>query len=580
MEAQKTLKAIVIITISVLLILQLFSSASARADWLKIDPPPDVDKYDYDHDSNGCWIACAANMLAGAGYGDGSDPNERAHDIYKELCIHFDPNETGWADTALDWWLDSANNTWDTNPYKHIRFHGHRDPRPPWARTDLPKMIGNKLRDCEMVRLSIRKPTCDDSVGIYGHAITAWGDNGSSDANELTSDPNKAWVTDSDRGNLRVWEEVYSYGDYNNPNPGDSDDCNEGVGWYLRYKASSYWYIDGIVTLSTTDGNSPKQVQTIVASTNVTYNGNDPCATGLHYKIYSDANDILSYNTTIDWETNQKPTCTEDTNEIDVDWDLQYDPVPKGTTIKITAEIVIPNDPCDPNVGSGGLKQIYFTPLHFEPVLGSILIGGHSGMAGGSQHYYAPNMCGGYVICSFNIYKEYPVGNYTLLNECRSQLEYKYWQNPEMHNIHFEPEEPLPTHPPLEPPEAQYVMGNFKFGHSHALLLPDELWAYNGPWLSYYYDTPPYPACGPVDFPLNWTGQVLPYPQGQYYPKPRYCGDTGTDYLTWDLDTDCVVNFDDYTTMALAWVGDANDLGSFSTEWLDCTDPCDPYCNW
>jgi hypothetical protein len=560
-----------------MLIVQFFVSASVHADWLKMNPPPDVDKYDYGHDSNSCWIACAANMLSGAGYGDGSDPNERAHDIYKEMCNHFDPNKTGWADTALDWWLDSANNKWDTNPYKHIRFHGHRDPRPPWARTDLPMLIGNKLRDCEFVRLSIRKPTCDSSVGIYGHAITAWGDNGSSDVNELTSNPGKVWVTDSDKGNMLVWEQQYTYDDYNSPNPGDSDDCNEGPGWYINYKAGSHWYIDGIITLSTTDGNSPKRVQTIVASTSATYNGTDPCATDLHYKIYTDANDILSYTTRIDWQTNQKPTCTEtDANLISVEWNLEYDPVPKGTTVKITAEIVIPNDPCDPNVASGGLKGIYWTPMNLQAIPGSLFWGRRCGL-GSSQTYNAPNMCGGYVICSFWVYKEYPVDIYTPLGEYRFQYEYKYWQNPEVHDFQFLPEQGLP---PPEPPGARYVMGEFRFGHSYALLLDDELWAYNGPWRTYELTTPPYPELQSWTFLLRWPGQLLPYPQGQYYPKPKYCGDTGTDYLTWDLDTDCLVNFDDLAIMALDWVKDYNDLGGFASEWLDCTDPCNPYCDW
>ena len=84
----------------------------------------------------------------------------------------------------------------------------------------------------------------------------------------------------------------------------------------------------------------------------------------------------------------------------------------------------------------------------------------------------------------------------------------------------------------------------------------------------------------PYNFNLNWTGQVLPYPLGQYYPKPKYCGDAGTDYYASDLDRDCDVDFYDYADFSDGWVGDFNDLADFALEWLECTDPCDPYCNW
>lgn len=63
--------------------------ATTSGDWLKLDPPPDVDK---DFPNQTCWLATAANMLAGAGYGESSgssDVQMRARYIYDELVDHF-----------------------------------------------------------------------------------------------------------------------------------------------------------------------------------------------------------------------------------------------------------------------------------------------------------------------------------------------------------------------------------------------------------------------------------------------------------------------------------------------------------
>jgi hypothetical protein len=67
--------------------------AAAHADWLKMDPPPDVDK---DQPNLTCWLATAANMLAGADYGhSGGSPDlqARADYIYGQLVEHFGTDE-------------------------------------------------------------------------------------------------------------------------------------------------------------------------------------------------------------------------------------------------------------------------------------------------------------------------------------------------------------------------------------------------------------------------------------------------------------------------------------------------------
>ena len=69
------------------LILGLSSSAFG---YLKMAEPPDVDKQFVNLT---CWLATAANMLAGAGYGysspDTSSVQARAEHIYSELVDHF-----------------------------------------------------------------------------------------------------------------------------------------------------------------------------------------------------------------------------------------------------------------------------------------------------------------------------------------------------------------------------------------------------------------------------------------------------------------------------------------------------------
>ena len=62
----------------------LFLPGFAFADYLKINPPPDVNK-DEINEAAACWLATAANMLAGAGYGTGATVQARAEAIFEQL---------------------------------------------------------------------------------------------------------------------------------------------------------------------------------------------------------------------------------------------------------------------------------------------------------------------------------------------------------------------------------------------------------------------------------------------------------------------------------------------------------------
>jgi hypothetical protein len=510
-----------------------------------------VDKSEHgDGKKESCWVASASNLLAGAGYGDGDNVQERADEIYNEICGNLcDCNNPGWDDTAIQKWMQSNYNTWkNTNPYTVINKYGafgtnDETQRFPYARTDLPQLIGNDLRNSTFLSLSIRRPTCDANVGIGGHSMACWGDDGA-DANHIDSNPTKVKVSDSDYWNAHEPVQTYTYDDYNNPNPNDAADCNEGVGWYINYANKPHWYIDGFVTLEPTANGNNSNVRTLVTSANFTYNGNDPCALDLHYKISSNKQ-ILSYRTSIDWDTNHTPGFYEDTNYVSVSWDLNDNPVPKGSFITVTAEIVVPYDA---NGNSITADSVLWTPMLAIPLPGVGMFGRHFGMPGGSN-LNIPNMCGGYVICACTLYASPsgpPIGEY------RWQLRYSYYEDPCNHLLIFEP----------VPGPGTYFMGNFRFGHSHGLLMDDELPQFSN-WKTVQYQYPPYQVLGPKTFTLNWTG-TLPYPKGQDYIPPQNCGDPGTQYADGDINKDCKVDWQDFVL--------------FANTWLICTDPNQANC--
>ncbi len=541
-------KAIPFLSVAFFLV---FVSAVAIADWQKTNTPPDVDKAHHLHGNKPtCWMAAASNMLAGAGYGDGNDIQERADDIYLELWSHLvDGNHPGWADTAIDAWLHSAYNTWgNSNPYSVVTVRGRTYNRYPWASTELPKIVGNELRDCHYVRLGIRKPTCDSNIGKGGHAITAWGDSG--DSNDLTGNPSQVKVTDSDFWNQAQDVQTYTYDDFNDPNP-IGNDCNEGVGWYINYSNSdNHRYIDDIVILSDTgEGNNPG-TQTVVGSYKIHQNNEDANATDLHSTIAAGV-DILGYRISVDVDVNE-PDIGESggppPTSLSVDWDFPG-PVPHCTWVTITAELI---EPYDPNTSNICMANTYFTyPLVLEGKAEFIWDLRTPELPGGMA-MYEPNMCGGYVVCAFDIYKDTGT-SMDLVGKFRSQHRYRYCQSPEIHEYMLAP----------AGPESEYWAQNFRFGHSYGFLDDDELWQFSD-WLSQDY-TMRYMAA-----PTGWIPvppwPPLPYPQGQDYTTdiPEKCGDPGTPYQTADINKDCYVNL--------------KDLAVLGQEWLKCTDPNNAAC--
>ena len=524
----------VILVASVLLV-----SAATYADWMKMDPPPDVDKSAHGHTGTStCWLATAANMLAGAGYGDGTNVQDRADDIYTELVANYGTGG-GWTDTAISWWLGSANNTWAaTNPYSVVTVYGNKSPKNPWANSNGAKFIGNELRRCQFLGLSISWPTAGSSVGSGGHAIACFGDSGSK--NELTSNPSQVIVVDSDTDNGGDVQ-TYTYDNYTNPNPGGA---NEGNGWYFNY-SNNHPYIKHIVTLCPTDDPGDNvATQKVVGSYKIHQDQRFFKATDLHYTVETDV-EVLSYKTEISWSTDNKPSITEigdPRNGLIVDWDLSDNPVPYCNWVTITTEFV------EPSWNSISYKDVHFTypdilrkPLPwFRWELKTAPV----------RETNIPNISGGYVVGAFDLIDPNPddpgtgeppmptvVGQYRLLHE------YDFDQNPEDHFFLLHSLEPM-----------GYLVSNLRFGHSYGMLTTEELWHFDD-WMT--FNNEQMPLAGEIAMPLQWQG-LLPYPEGEDYTggeKPPLC----TEYLPQDLNKDCCV--------------DIGDLAIFAEAYLRCTIP-------
>lgn len=510
-------------------------SSLVSAEYLKVTPPPDVDKSAHHSDPlpPTCWLATAANMLAGAGYGNGSTLQERADDIYEDLTSHYGTGSGGWTDTALTWWLNSENNKWESNPYDVVTVYGNKT-RTPWTNSDGAQFIGNELRRCQMLGLSISWPRTSAGGSSYGgHAITCWGDSG--DKTELTSNPEKTIVADSDRDNGGDLQ-IYTYDDYTDPNPDGED---EGNGWYFNY-SNNHPFLKHIVTLCPTDNpGDHTQTQKVVGSYRIHQNNMQQPATDLHYKVGTDV-DILSYNTTIDWETAEGPDIKEDANpprELTVDWYMEDNPVPYCNWVTITTEFVVPY------WNAISYRDVFFTyngepgyilpPFRWEIITPRLEI-----------PEKIPNITGGYVVGAFELYS-YPQESPEIIGEYRFLHEYDYMQNPEFHSFRLAGIGQLPQ---------GYYAGNFRFGHSYGMLNTDELFEFND-WMTRIPQAQPLDPEKPVELALDWQGS-LPYPQGENYLgefKPPEC----TEYLPADLNKDCCVNF--------------RDLAIFAEDWLECT---------
>ena len=450
----------------------------------KMKPPPDVDKpVPIADNDNSCWMATAANMLAGAGYGNGATVQQRAADVFADMAAEFGISDRGWPDTALQWWLNSSNNTWPTNHYTLVTVLGTKSMLP-WDDSNIPRTIGNELRKCQFVGLGFSWPTnAPGTVGYGGHATTAWGDNfGESN---LTHNPKKIHMSDSDRdteGDIQI----YKYDSYNHPNPGGP---NEGNGCYFNF-GPNHPYIRCIFTLCPTQYTASSRYSQKVVGSYKIHQNNRIDATNLHYRVGSDTK-ILNYLTTIDWTSDISPAITESQPqraEITVDWNLTNKKVPLCNWVTINTEFVLPN------WNSIQYRDVHFTcpgiePSHWIPDLRWELKTPNINRA-----ETIPDVTGGYVIGGFEIL---PAGSDAIIAQYRFIHQYGFNQTPEQHIFVLEG-------------QPRYRAQNLRFGHNYAYINPKDLWKFEQ-WMSNLR--------GPIDlgqkyeYRIDWAGK-LPYPKG------------------------------------------------------------------
>lgn len=474
----------------------LFSSCT----YMKMNPPPDADKA-VAANNNTCYLATAANMLAGAGYGNGTAVQARAEDIYGDLMGHFGTVNSGWTDTALTWWLGSSNNTWPNNPYTLVTVYGNKSPRYPWANANGAQKIGNELRKCDFVGLSISWPTnAVDAgghpvIGSGGHAITAWGDRSrlpwKGYSAPINVNPTRVRLTDSDRDTGGDVQQ-YAYDSYTNPNPGGA---NEGNGWYLNYSAN-HPYIKHIVTLSPTQqAGGGANIQRVVGSYRIQQDKRGR-ATDLHYIVETDT-DILSYHTMVNWHTDVPPAVKENQPRrtvLGVDWDFTKNPIPESKWVTITTEFVLRN-----------WNAIRYDDVHFtypDGIAGRVLapVSWNIRSFEVANAAAIPNVTGGYVVASFDIINSSLPADSNLVGKYRLLHQYSFNQSPERHIFILKGKD-------------GYQVTNLRFGHTYGFLGQQALWGFKD-WMTNMRGRKYALSDAPVKIQIDWSGR-LPYPRGE-----------------------------------------------------------------
>lgn len=466
--------------------------------YMKMNPPPDTDKVGV---NNSCYLATAANMLAGAGYGNGASVQDRAEDIYSDLTAHFGVANGGWTDTALSWWLASASNVWPGNPYTVVTVYGNKIPKYPWSNSNGAKEIANNLRKCNFVGLSISWPTNavdhngNPVIGSGGHAITGWGDRSRMPWKDysalISSNPSRVRVTDSDRDTGGDVQQ-YSYDSYTNPNPGGA---NEGNGWYMDYDGN-HPYIKHIVTLSptlTTGGGV--NIQRVVGSYRICqYKKLE--ATDLHYEVGTDA-EILSYNTRVSWNADASPVIQENQpqrTELDVDWDFSNNPIPESSWVTITTEFILRN------WNAMQYDNVYFT--YPDRIVGKVIapVSWKIESSKVAKADKIPDVTGGYVVARFDIIDTSLPKDKNIIGKYRLLHQYSYTQSPEIHNFILKGVE-------------GFQVTNLSFGHTYGFLDDNDLWKFED-WMTNMKNKKYTLGDKPLTIQLDWSGR-LPYPKGE-----------------------------------------------------------------
>ena len=326
----------------------LWCASPVWADWLSTDPyqPPSAQKA-YEWFNWSCWEAAAANMLAAAGYGNGSDgvngPNmqARAEGIYSQMVGYFgvgDILHSGGGDpaTAAQWWLGSQWNTTPDNPYRNINVYG--------VDSSTPMKMSNWLRDGDMVVICYRYAPWYMSWG-GNHIVNYWGDDGADD-NYLTANPGKMLLTDSDRTAATQGRRGYVI-DYNwhpyNAKDGWTFDCLDQTPSWLGGPNYTTGTLLAVTVLSSLTSRAESGQTTLITSSLRVQSARDAMATELDYNARAGVPVSGPPSTSIDYPTTDQPVLA-DLGNPSYGVSAKYTLTPNAgpyTSIKITTDAYV-----------------------------------------------------------------------------------------------------------------------------------------------------------------------------------------------------------------------------------------------
>ena len=521
----------------ILLIAIVSGKCSGQVPWLKMNPPPDVNST-----SGTSWLAVAANMLAGAGYGHGLTVQDRAGEIFSNLVGHFGTSggsmaPGGFVHTALIWWLNSSYNVWPENPYDQVIVSGGSNHKP-LASTNGPRdYISNILRNGDFVAISVSGPEYMWGSSMR-HFLTCWGDEG--DDNPLTTNPATILVTDSQRDSIDVAETyTFDFYTYHPSNCGDS-----GNGWSINYFYWCHLFIEHIISLrSTDDPGDYTKTQKFIGTYTIHQLNQSVGAIGLRYYVHA-FDHILSYKTSVDWYNPYPPVIIESgapRDTLRVHWNFSDVPVPSTGYVKITTEIIVPE------ASTFAYANVHFIYPLMEIQFPMIKLKIKPKAAPAVDE---PNIVGGYWVGSFDVIDpqayEDPPGSPVpaVVGQSRFQYQYHYDQDPEDFDISL-------VGDPNQDPTLPYEIANVRFGHNYGELDEDELASFHD-WMTVLPDKFQLSSRTPIEINVDWEGR-LPYPNNVAYTddfQPPPC----TVYHLNDFNHDCIVNLLDFARFAEAYL--------------------------
>lgn len=459
---------------------------------MQVNPPPDVNVGEEGKDLSN-WQAGAANMLAIAGYGIGTDIQTRAESIYSEINGHFGSNRTGWTDAALEWWLSSEHNIWPDNPYKVVDVIGHKGSDKPFASKTLPTDMGMMSRNGDILAVTITWPPVDPQMDPSGSNVLVFvGDDHKK--NNTSGNPKHIRVTDPHR-NAGGAIQTYPYDYFDNPNP---DGLNSGSGWYIAYDQNHPFIKNVTVLKKVKKGSNVKLAFYNLASYKVSQP--DPEAASA-FKFVCEADTVfLDYELYMDRNPRRGPELMEKVSNnqmISVEWNLTGRNASEGRWLTISTAMTLPGRHHmtyrDIQFRLGKNNLVEAAPricwkIEFEPV----------------DNTRITNISGGYIIGSVEVHKPD-----TLANSGETLAELRFSTR---HDI----SESLLYHSLFVCGEEGYETGRIRLGNSFGKLTPAGLWEFDN-WLTEIYS--PGALSDTLQHSFHWNGDVLYPSAGSYYER-------------------------------------------------------------